>query len=305
MEAKSVLFRYHHQAMPGLWFFLLVFVEAGHLTTDAWMTREDEDAYPSCDELRSLWNSISRSERTSEMTNEIPLVPWNAFYEGSPRFQHKGGRRKNVQPKSHLLTNAVQDIFTEENPPSVHHIPAVEPFFIPRPHSENNGPLLGHFGNIAGPQTLETINLPSFAHSPNPLLDTTKKGDRNSMDSESWGLPEDVGLFGRFLDIDEDFPLTNSRDRQGWNANSAHFGAPSFEVVLEPCLKVINKACTFDEQCVCVGWNTLKCIHGECNSQQLKTEKENEHGSWHYGPLPYSKLGRQKRLRRSNKFTFM
>lgn len=114
----------------------------------------------------------------------------------------------------------------QEGPPSVHLFPTLEHLSAPDPHSQNNGP----FGDFTrGPPTHGDGNFEGF------LIDspgTRKKGGGDSsMNSEPWGLPEEVGQFGRFLDdFDEDFLLGNSRDRQGWPAaESPHFGSPPLD----------------------------------------------------------------------------
>ncbi|GFY37530.1 uncharacterized protein TNIN_51451 [Trichonephila inaurata madagascariensis] len=50
--------------------------------------------------------------------------------------------------------------------------------------------------------TASSFSKPSAAQS-----GTKKKGVGEIMHSPSWGLPEEVGMFGRFIDFDEDVPV--------------------------------------------------------------------------------------------------
>lgn len=114
----------------------------------------------------------------------------------------------------------------EEGPPSVHLFPPLERLPAPSPHLQNNGP----FGDFASGPPNHLGNFEEFIFdSPG----TRKKGGSDSIQSEPWGLPEEVGQFGRFLDdFDGDFAVGNSRDRQGWpGAESAHFGSPPLDVM--------------------------------------------------------------------------
>ncbi|GIY38220.1 uncharacterized protein CEXT_781511 [Caerostris extrusa] len=169
----------------------------------------------------------------------------------------------------------------------------------------------GFFGKFHEPsralgdwETSNSISGPSMAQS-----GTKKKGGSESTHFPSWGAPEEVGMFGRFVDFDENVPII-TRDR-GLKSNTGGWSEPLFSppsyATGESCHRIINRRCTVDEQCLCASQNMLRCRLGKCSNYHSYTGEENKYGFWHDGPLPSSQLGLHKRLqkRRSDKSIFM
>ncbi|GFU27889.1 uncharacterized protein TNCV_449891 [Trichonephila clavipes] len=193
--------------MRGSWLLMFFVVQVGNLvkTLHGSLHGWNEADEPTCEELRALWNTISQSVKMSEFTNEIPLLPLEVFSYIDNHHQ-KSGRRKHQKNEYFRTANTLQDIF----PNSRLSQSSSSSFPVSYEHSTSpNQELNGIFHNFHEPSpgltdwdTASSFSKPSAAQS-----GTKKKGVGEIMHSPSWGLPEEVGMFGRFIDFDEDVPV--------------------------------------------------------------------------------------------------
>ncbi|CAL1291588.1 unnamed protein product [Larinioides sclopetarius] len=295
--------------MRGSWLFMFFVIQTGNLFTaldgslHGWIESEE----PTCEELRTFWNTLSRSVKMSEFTNEIPIMPWEVFSFINTHNQ-KSGRKKFLR-----TANSMQNVFplddTFPKPRLTHPGPVSgqDPFQAQK--SPPNQDITGIFdSNFHGPsQKLLGWEMTNSIFSPTTAQSGAKKkgGGGDIMHSPSWGMPEEVGTFGRFVDFDEDVPVLTRK--QGLTQSSGGWSEPllsppSYELyaIGESCLQIVNKYCMADEQCTCAGRDVLRCHHGKCISYHMNNGEENQYGYWHDGPLPHSSLGLLKRLRKRN-----
>ncbi|GFT31490.1 uncharacterized protein NPIL_470621 [Nephila pilipes] len=300
--------------MRGSWLLMFFVIQAGNLvkTLHGSLQGWNEAEEPSCEELRALWNTISQSVRMSEFTNEIPVLPWE-IYSYIDNHHQKSGRRKHQKSDHFRTANTLQDIFPSSRltQSSSASFPATYEQ-NPSPNQELSG--IFHSFHESSPRLADWETTSSFSKPSAAQSGTKKKGGSEMVHSPSWGLPEEVGMFGRFVDFDEDMPvITNSH---GIKTSVGEWSEPLYPGMPrelyakgESCFQVANRHCTTDEQCLCSGQNILRCQHGACKNNHMNVgtfADANEYGMWHDGPLPSSRLGLLKRLRkRSNKFIFM
>ncbi|GBM02259.1 hypothetical protein AVEN_108807-1 [Araneus ventricosus] len=151
-----------------------------------------------------------------------------------------------------------------------------EPFQVQK--SSPNQDITGIFdSNFHGPsQKLMGWEMTNSIFSPATAQSGAKKkgGGGDIMHSSSWGMPEEVGTFGRFVDFDEDVPVLTRK--QGLIQSSGGWSepllpSPSYELyaIGESCLQTVNKYCMADEQCTCAGRDVLRCHHGKCISYHM------------------------------------
>ncbi|GBM02255.1 hypothetical protein AVEN_108805-1 [Araneus ventricosus] len=69
-----------------------------------------ESDEPTCEELRTFWNTLSRSVKMSELTNEIPLLPWEVFSFINNHNQ-KSGRKKFLRTATSMQVRASRLFF--------------------------------------------------------------------------------------------------------------------------------------------------------------------------------------------------
>ncbi|GFY55194.1 uncharacterized protein TNIN_340621 [Trichonephila inaurata madagascariensis] len=95
--------------MRGSWLLMFFVVQVGNLvkTLHGSLHGWNEADEPTCEELRTLWNTISQSVKMSEFTNEIPLLPLEV-YSYIDNHHQKSGRRKHQKNEYFRTANTLQ-----------------------------------------------------------------------------------------------------------------------------------------------------------------------------------------------------
>ncbi|KAF8770704.1 hypothetical protein HNY73_018201 [Argiope bruennichi] len=261
--------------MRGSWLLMFCVIQTGSLfrfldgSLHGWIESDE----PTCEELRSFWNTLNRSVKMSEFTNEIPLIPWEVFSYINNHSQ-KSGKKKFLR-----TANPMQNVFTLNGAFAKPHLarpnPDIgqEPFQVlkPSPNQDVAGIIGSNFHEPS--QKLIGWEMSNSIFSPTTAQSGAKKkgGGGNVVHSPSWGMPEEVGTFGRFVDFDEAVPvLTRKQDVKQYSGGWSEplLPSPSYELyaIGDPCLQIVNKYCMADEQCTCAGRDVLRCHHGKCIS---------------------------------------
>ncbi|XP_054720312.1 uncharacterized protein LOC129229953 [Uloborus diversus] len=305
------------------WIFIALLGNWSDVST-AFSFQSLEEESPTCDELLAFWNIVSKTVKMSQITNEIPVIPVELFTDLQHQNKLKAHSRNRVKTNKSQRKNLMNMFemdhhqpLTTLNIPSMNSRTHSQPLSaFPQqedPHYQvSNDVTDGNFGEFLS--NFEEIPSTTLTASwlPEPRVSAFSPPETKNTEEmyvPKWGSPEEVGMFGQFLDVDERSAGHTQMRRipkepQGkWTA-FAELEVPEVQIL---CAQVRNKECSSDTQCNCNSWLGYKCIHGRCTlEKKFENGYTNHYGTWHNGPLPSSKLGIFSRLRKRNsRYVFM